>query len=113
MYKLALNLKEHEDVVGDSSTAVNGGMRLWDIIWKANVPQNIRICAWRATSNSLTVQVSRVMHHQSNSGMCSICGTGRKVFFMLLGFVIRLMHRRWLRETFGIFPGKSYLIFFD
>ena len=42
--------------------------------WKAKVPQKIRIVVWRAASNSLAIQVNRVIHHQTVSGMCTICG---------------------------------------
>ena len=37
-YRLALNLKEPRSVSGNSSDAINGDRRLWNIIWNANVP---------------------------------------------------------------------------
>ena len=54
--------------------ATLGERKIWDIIWKANVPQKIRIFAWRAATNSLAVQVNRVAHHQVTLSTCSICG---------------------------------------
>ena len=60
VYRLALNLQESKVDPGNSSGATNGERRLWNIIWKANVPQKIGIFAWRAASNSLAVQVNRV-----------------------------------------------------
>ena len=52
-YRLALNLKNNKSETGSSSDAVNGERRLWNIIWKAQVPQKIRIFAWRAATISL------------------------------------------------------------
>ena len=58
-----------------------GERGIWGLIWKANIPQKIRIFAWRAATNSLAVQINRVKHHQTNSGMCSICGVEDEITF--------------------------------
>ena len=73
-YNLAIKLKDSQDKLGQSSGDPCGERRLWNLIWKANIPQKIRIFAWRAATNSLAVQTNRVKHHQITSGMCSICG---------------------------------------
>ena len=73
-YKLALMLKEQKEDEGQYNEATLGERKIWDIIWKANVPQKIRIFAWRAATNSLAVQVNRVAHHQATLSTCSICG---------------------------------------
>ena len=83
-YRLALNLKEPRIDSGNSSDAINGDRRLWNIIWNANVPQKIRIFAWRAASNSLAVQLNRVKHHQTTLGTCSICGIDDECIFHAL-----------------------------
>ena len=59
-YNLALKLKDRKENVGQSCTAINGERRLWDIIWKDNIPQKIRIFGWRAASDSLAIQVNKV-----------------------------------------------------
>jgi hypothetical protein len=74
VYRLALNLRDGKGETGSSSSAVDKERSVWDVIWKAKVPQKIRIFAWRAASNSLATQVNRVIHHQTVSGMCTICG---------------------------------------
>ena len=51
-----------------------GERKIWDIVWKANVSQKIRIFAWCVATNSLAVQVNRVLHHQATLSTCSICG---------------------------------------
>ena len=72
-YKLALMLKEQKEDEGQYNEATLGERKIWDIIWKANVPQKIRIFAWRAATNSLAVQVNRVAHHQATLSTCLIC----------------------------------------
>lgn len=83
-YKLAMDLKDRKEDLGEYSGTVNGERRLWDIICNAGVSQKIRIFVWRATSNILTVQVNRVSYQQTNSGMCSICGLKDKSTFHAL-----------------------------
>ena len=73
-YKLMLNLKDCKKDLRQTNGVVNGERRLWVIIWKANAPQNIKIFAWRAASNSLAVHINRVSNHQTDRAICSICG---------------------------------------
>ena len=75
-YKLALTLKDNKEDEGQSSEAVGTKRKIWNIIWKTNIPQKIRIFAWRVASNSLAVQVNRVAHHQAFVSTCSICRNG-------------------------------------
>lgn len=44
-YNLVLNLMERTDDSGQSSGRMNEDWRSWNVIWKANVPQKIRIFA--------------------------------------------------------------------
>ena len=67
-------MKDSQDHGGQSSGEPEGVRGIWDIIWKANIPQKIKIFAWRAATNSLAVQMNRVKHHRTDSCMCSICG---------------------------------------
>lgn len=73
-YKLALTLKDKKEYEGQHSDVVLGERKIWEVIWKANVPQKVRIFAWRVASNSLAVQVNRVVHHQASVSTCTICG---------------------------------------
>ena len=67
-----------------SSSVINEERRLWDVIWKAKVPQKIRIFAWRAATNSLAVQVNSVNLHQTVLGLCTICGVQDESIFHAL-----------------------------
>ena len=68
----------------ESSSGTDGERKLWNVIWKANVPQKIQLFAWRASSNSLAVQLNRIKHHQETSGRCSICGLEDESIFHAL-----------------------------
>ena len=94
-YNLALKLKDRKENGGESSTAINEERRLWDIIWKANIPQKIRIFGWRAASDSLTVQVNRVLHHQATIALALSAGLRMRVLSTLLFLAQRLVHFVW------------------
>ena len=106
-YNLALKLKDRKENGGESSTAINGERRLWDIIWKANIPQKIRIFGCRATSDSLTVQVNRVLHHQATIRTCSICGVeDESTFHALVSCPKAHALRLALRKVWNL-PGEE------
>lgn len=107
--RLALILKQSQGEVGNSSSAMNGERRLWNIIWKANVPQKIRIFAWKAASNSLAVQVNRVKHHQTIQGTCSICGIEDEcIFHALVNCPKARAFRMALKEVWNL-PAEEIL----
>ena len=110
-YNLALKLKDSQDKLGQSSGDPCGERRLWDLIWKANIPQKIRIFAWRAATNSLAVQTNRVKHHQITSGMCSICGVeDESTFHALVTCSKARALRLALRESWNI-PDEEWFKF--
>ena len=45
-YRPDLNLKDCKGEAGMPNTVGNEDRRVWDVIWKAKVPQKIRIFAW-------------------------------------------------------------------
>ena len=74
---------------------------------KANIPQNIRIFGWRATSDSLTVQVNRVLHHQATICTCSICGVeDESTFHALVSCTKARALRLALRKVWNL-PGEE------
>ena len=51
---------------------------------EASVPQKIHIFAWCVASNSLVIQVNKVLHHQAIFSTCSICGVEDEITFHAL-----------------------------
>jgi hypothetical protein len=56
-YRLG-TLNVQEVYQGQASTEPIGDRRIWDTIWKMDVPHKVRIFAWRAATNSLPVKDS-------------------------------------------------------
>lgn len=69
-YHLAVSLKNKEE--GSSSSAANS-KRSWDLIWKCNVPQKIRIFVWRVASNSLATLDNKRKRKLEVNDECAIC----------------------------------------
>ena len=73
-YRLAVNDKEANRDLGQSSTAPTGERKIWSVLWKANVPPKIRNFGWRLATESLGVQTSRHKRGLELFPTCSICG---------------------------------------
>ncbi|XP_024178589.1 uncharacterized protein LOC112184556 [Rosa chinensis] len=50
--KLAYHVAQHR-VLADHSSALNPSEALWNQLWKASVPNTVKICAWKAAANIL------------------------------------------------------------
>ena len=109
--KLASNLKDCSEEIGFSSSTVNEERRMWDVIWKAKVPQKIRIFAWRAATNSLAVQVNRVNHHQTVLGLCTICGVQDESIFHALVTCPKARTFPFRHGEAWNIPGEGFFIF--
>jgi ribonuclease HI len=59
---------------GQSSGEPTGDRRAWDLVWKASVPQKLRIFAWRAAAGNLAVRVHLHRRILTVDPTCSICG---------------------------------------
>ena len=69
-YALAANLANVEAASSSSNNTVD---KAWDLIWKCNVPQKVRIFAWKVASNSLPTMVNKKKRNLERTDMCSIC----------------------------------------
>jgi hypothetical protein len=72
-YNLALHLRSNPQGRG-SSQQPEGERKIWDLIWKANVPPKIRVFAWQLASNTLAVQKNRSKRIKNCLPTCTICG---------------------------------------
>jgi ribonuclease HI len=59
---------------GQSSFEPTGDRTVWEVVWKANVPQKLRVFAWRAATDSLGVLAGLYHRISSINPICSICG---------------------------------------
>ena len=73
-YRLALLQNSSNFCSGQQSCRPDGDRSIWDVIWKSNVPQKIRIFTWRLATEALAVQKSRCSRNMTTDPTCSICG---------------------------------------
>jgi hypothetical protein len=55
-----------------------GDKPIWKKIWKCNIPEKMRIFAWKALSNGLATEENKRRHHMPVSGICRICGNEKE-----------------------------------
>lgn len=49
--------------------------KAWGNVWKCNVPQKVKVFAWRAISNCLPTMENKKKRNLEPLNICSICGT--------------------------------------
>jgi hypothetical protein len=57
-----------------SSSHADGGRSLYMEIWSANIPQKVRIFAWRLSQEGLVTQENRKRRTFVKNATCAICG---------------------------------------
>ncbi|TVU25372.1 hypothetical protein EJB05_27866, partial [Eragrostis curvula] len=72
--RLALQLDQAEQRQDGSSTHADGSRGLWQKIWKAPVPQKLRVFAWRLAQDGLATQQNRKRRTLTKIATCQICG---------------------------------------
>lgn len=74
---LAYNDYRHDSDSGQHCGALDGGRKLWNLIWTVNFPPKVQMFAWGAASDSLVIQTSRQRHPQVTYNVCN-CGSTDK-----------------------------------
>lgn len=70
-YKLALQLAAIDNGSGSSEAEIS---KAWNLVWKCNVPQKVKVFTWRAATNSLATMENKNKRKLEASGTCGICG---------------------------------------
>jgi ribonuclease HI len=73
-YRIGLQMKNQGSNTGQSSSEATGDRKIWDVIWKANVPPKLRVFAWRVASDSLGTRLNLSRRIDTVSPTCAICG---------------------------------------
>jgi hypothetical protein len=73
-YRIGIQPKLLELSGGQSSSDPTGDRKVWDLIWKLNVPPKLRVFAWRAASDSLGVRLNLSKRVHTITPICTICG---------------------------------------
>jgi hypothetical protein len=106
-YRLGIELILSALSTGQSSSAPNGDRQVWNIIWKANVPQKLRIFAWKATTNSLAVRTNLNRRITYVDPVCAICGCGKEdIHHALVSCTLVVALRHGMRDWWNL-PAES------
>lgn len=74
-YKLGLSLA---NVDSSSSSSEIETSKAWNLIWKCNIPQKVKIFAWRAATNCLATLENKRKRNLAVSDVCCICGVEKE-----------------------------------
>jgi hypothetical protein len=73
-YKLAMSLMQQEQGCVASSNSPVGDKPIWKLIWKSQVPEKVRIFAWRAVHGALATEENKRRRGIHVTGICLVCG---------------------------------------
>lgn len=74
-YSWALRMKLSNE---NSSSSGMNPRNAWNIIWKCNIPQKVKIFGWKAVSNGLSTLENKVKRTLERDATCQICGTEKE-----------------------------------
>lgn len=72
-YKLGAQLKQQGEPAS-SSICEADNRSIWDYIWKAEVPEKVRIFAWRVATETLPTKKNKWKRTLEVDNICNICG---------------------------------------
>ena len=77
---ISIDLTEQTREIGVALSAhPEGERKLWGNIWKCQVPQKIRIFAWKVSKDILPTKLNKFGRHLEANPVCDIlCGSGRE-----------------------------------
>ncbi|KAL2931647.1 hypothetical protein RDABS01_037057 [Bienertia sinuspersici] len=82
----------------------------WKALWNINLPQKIKVFAWRAVKNGIAVKALMYARGLSNDGVCPMCGEEEETIIHLLANcqeVRRLWYLSPLRLKVEEFPSNT------
>ena len=69
-------MQHHEELhAGEASSGQPDENRpIWNLIWRAGVPQKMKILAWKAVTGALATHKCMQYRHLRTSATCPLCG---------------------------------------
>jgi hypothetical protein len=62
-YQIGLRLVQHGRANATSSSTPLGDKPIWKKVWSCNIPEKVRIFAWKALSGGLATEENKRKHH--------------------------------------------------
>lgn len=61
-----------------SSSASDGSRKLWQHVWKGNVPPKVNVFTWKLCRDALPTRRRKYIKHMEKEDVCQLCGMGRE-----------------------------------
>jgi hypothetical protein len=106
-YKLAINIKKETPLA--SSSAPDGKRNIWQRIWKAQVPNKVRIFSRRLALDNLPTQKNKWRRKLEVLNTCLICGNGTEDSFHAVVECTKARALRQRMRDFWILPKEESL----
>jgi hypothetical protein len=108
-YRLGLQPCLNHLASGQSSSDPLGDRPVWDSIWKANVPQKIRVFGWRAATNTLAVLENVHRRISTTRPTCSVCGSAEEdTHHALVECTLSKVLRHGMRSVWTLPPESKF-----
>ena len=66
--------REHgEGEIGSSSTPADG-RKVWKTLWSLNVPEKVKVFAWKIANNGIPTQANKCYRHIAPQATYEMCG---------------------------------------
>lgn len=79
-YRLAMRRTHGEGEIGSSTTNLDG-RKVWKSLWAAQVPEKVKVFAWKVANNGIPTQANKCYRHLVQVESCELCGFGREDCF--------------------------------
>lgn len=73
-YRLAVSIQNHSNTTTSSSSGEADDRSIWDIIWKAKVPEKVKVFGWRVAIGTLATKRNKWKRTLETDSTCNICG---------------------------------------
>jgi hypothetical protein len=81
VYRLAYNLKNNIRWRAGNSENPDNSRRIWEVIWKANVPKKVKIFGWRVACDNLATMKNKYKRTLTIVSTCTLCVTEEESSF--------------------------------
>lgn len=71
-YQLAISLSNMDRASSSSGSSLSAS---WKCLWNCNIPQKVKIFAWKAASNCLPTMENKKRRKMESSDLCAMCCT--------------------------------------
>lgn len=110
-YRLAASLQDQANRPASSSTNAADNRSIWDIIWKAKIPEKIKKFGWRIATNTLPTKLNKCRRTLEVDSTYNICGNGEEnEYHAVISYTKSRALRDEMRKVWDI-PSEAHFRF--